>query len=242
MIYTNYFLPVWFTPSSEKGSLKPAAFLLKPLPYKFLNYLPYFSQLPSSLSTSSPSFNISSDDMALKLSIIDTENIDVDLPVQLWGDILPKDVYMELLNTVKTHFFLLEQDRKDIEYIAAFLLNDKFQDESWSCQVCQKRGLDKQRNCPLFSKEKQKEYFNPSFRLPFNGENITVCPVGKIDMVKASIVSEASAMYQKGILPETGGMGDQTMFFGYASQLMHNKIELKKQKMLAEQQASIKNN
>ncbi len=231
MIYSNYFLPIWFTPSMERGSLRPTSFLLKPLPYRFLNYLPYFSQIPTTLSQ----FSFSADDMAVKLSVIDVQNIEGYTSDMVLRDILPQSMYHELVTTIRDYYFLLDEDKDMIDFLAEFLTNDRFQDDSWVCSTCKTRGLYKQRNCPLLSTEEQEKYFDPKFKLAFRGEILTQCPVGKIDHTKAVILSEASALFQKGLLPEPGGMGDQTLFFGYASQVMHHKIEARKQEMLDEQ-------
>ncbi len=231
MIFTNYFIPLWYIPSQERGALRPTSFLLQPLPYKYYSYL---STIPSVYSETKNGLSINIDHLAIQYSVLSVNNLIGYNPDEPLVDLLPEEIYTDLLQAIKKHFFLSEEDKQKINDLAEYLLTERFQDESWSCEVCRERGLDKQRNCPLLSKEEQKKHFNESFFVPFNGRKVTQCPVGTVSLPDASAISEAGAFFRKGIFPEKGGMGDQTLFFGYAGQVMDNKVELKKQKMYEE--------
>ena len=233
MLPYNYFIPVWYTLQSERDSLRPASFLLKPLAYRHLALIQTTYQLPKDAE-----FKIPMQDIILHHSIIDTSNVDSNLPLEILIEELPIPIKKELTDTVIRLFFLTEQDKKEINKVINFTLTDRFQDDTWRCNVCKEKGLDKQRNCPLLSEKEQEEYYNDSFFIPFNGEKLTQCPVGTLNNELMVAVNEAYGLMTNGFLPEQGGFGDQTMFFGYASQVMHRKVEKYKADKLEESRSS----
>ena len=105
---------------------------------------------------------------------------------------------------------------------------EKFQTESWTCEVCKEKRLDKIRNCGyLGEKDKDKKFF------VYVGENkYSYCPIYDLDKELVSQAFLCYAQYDKGILPEAGGLYDQTQFFVLSTQFVAMKQNAQQQKEL----------
>lgn len=105
-------------------------------------------------------------------------------------------------------------------------LDEKFLTSSWRCEECQSKGIDKVRNCGFRGEqEKDKKFF------VYVGENkYTYCPIYELDEGLVSSAFECYTFYDKGILPESGGMYDQTQFFVLSAQYVEMKSNLKQKK------------
>lgn len=227
MLPFNFFIPVWFTPQQERDSLRPASFLLNPLKYKHLAVLQ-----ASLILKEGNELSIPTQDIILQDCVVDVFNVDTDMPISLLVKELPLKLKQELVDTLIKYFYITQEDKKKIQQAIDFTLSDRFSDDTWQCENCQKKGLDKQRNCPLLPKEEQDKYYNPLFSIPLGGEKLYQCPIGLIDHHLVVAINEAYGFLSKSILPEKGGMGDQTLFFGYASQAMHRAVEKYKAEQL----------
>ena len=99
--------------------------------------------------------------------------------------------------------------------------NPMFSGESWDCTVCQEKGLDYSRACGLLPKEKR----DPKPVLPrVNGMLCTECPIATIDNYVVSQAVMAYTLFDAGVLPEAGGVGNQTEWFVRASLMYKRKV------------------
>jgi hypothetical protein len=105
-------------------------------------------------------------------------------------------------------------------------LDKNLQKDTWSCDVCKKRGLDKVRNCGYLGgndKEKNKNYTD-SFIIDVNGVLYTHCPIYDVDTNLLNEALTCHNMFSKGLLPEQGGVYDQTEFFVISSSIVASKM------------------
>ena len=106
-----------------------------------------------------------------------------------------------------------------------------FQEDSWDCRVCQEKGLDYARGCGFLDEDKRD--LNPL--LPrINGTRFTKCPISSIDAFVANQASKAHTMFVAGVLPESGGLGNQTDWFVKASLLFKRKLSAMESAMYEE--------
>ena len=84
----------------------------------------------------------------------------------------------------------------------------ELQSETWDCSNCKERGLQESRNCPYLKQKTDFEFF-------LSGELYTYCPVYDIEENKELFYSSmySYSMFSKKLLPEDGGLFDQTDFF-----------------------------
>jgi len=129
----------------------------------------------------------------------------------------PEDFYLLTLKDIEALYKLIsevssfnEDDIKIIKNSLNVILEDSFKDSTFqSCETCQARGLDKQRNCPLLKGLKK----DPMVFWIIDGKKIDTCPMND---AKNPIVDDALKCYNmldSGVLPSEGGLYDQTMFF-----------------------------
>jgi len=102
------------------------------------------------------------------------------------------------------------------------IINDKrFKTDTYNCSVCQKRGLDKVRNCGKLG-EKEKD---PKFYLMVGETKFTYCPIFVVDTELLSEALTCYKYYTDGFLPDPGGLYDQTEFFVTASSILTSKAK-----------------
>ena len=120
-------------------------------------------------------------------------------------------------------------DISSIKSAVTVSLEDSFTDSTFkSCELCKSKNLDKKRNCPYLGEEHQD---SGVFYL-IGGKKIDKCPMDKLN---SSIVSDGFKcynMYDKGMLPTTGGLYDQTMFYVEVSSIIKNLISIHTNKEL----------
>lgn len=90
-------------------------------------------------------------------------------------------------------------------------LEEKFNTDTWNCELCKSKGLDKVRNCKF--REDLEEIRDNSFQVLVAGEIYTDCPMYYKDNELLSDAVACYTAYEKGILPDEGGLLDQTEFF-----------------------------
>lgn len=95
----------------------------------------------------------------------------------------------------------------------------ELQDENWACDACQHKRLQKYRACHMIPEEERSKEFS----IKLNGKLYLECPKNSVDGFIIGKAYEAYTMYKGGILPELGGLGDQTMWFVEVSQMVANK-------------------
>ena len=110
--------------------------------------------------------------------------------------------------------------------------NSQFQSETWDCVVCKSKRLDKVRNCGYRSEQDK----DPNFRIHVDNQVYTSCPIYGVDTDILADAVDSYIMYDQKLLPDAGGLFDQTRFFVIASTLVTQKLrdeeikEAKKQK------------
>lgn len=99
--------------------------------------------------------------------------------------------------------------------------NSQFQDDSWDCTMCQEKKLDYARGCGFLEEDKR----DPAPMLPkVNGRRFKTCPISTLDGYVASQASMAHTLFTSGVLPEPGGLGEQTEWFVRAALLYKRKV------------------
>lgn len=99
--------------------------------------------------------------------------------------------------------------------------NPAFQDDTWKCEVCQQKKLDKSRGCGYLPVEER----DTAPYLPrINGTRPTVCPISEIDHFIFRQAALAYSLLDSGVLPEDGGIGSQTDWFVKTALLYKRKL------------------
>jgi hypothetical protein len=112
-------------------------------------------------------------------------------------------------------------DIEDIETAVTISLEDTFQDETFSsCKACRARNLDEKRNCPYL----EESTHDTGVFYVVGGKKLNMCPMDKVNNPIVADAFRCHNMLDKGILPATGGMYDQTMFFVETSALVKGII------------------
>lgn len=95
-----------------------------------------------------------------------------------------------------------------------------FNKETWNCDICKAKRLDKVRNCG-YRDEKSKD---PSFKIVADNQVYTHCPIYDVDQDIIADAVDCYVMYDKKLLPDAGGLYDQTRFFVLSSSIITQKI------------------
>jgi len=203
-----------YTPKSERDSTSPATFKIKTFPYHFLSLF----QLTNDIKKIDGVFSDSVERALLEHCIEDFSNVtdkDGNRPsISEVIDILPFDIVQDLLD------FIFEIGMYNNEWLNILdsslhsILNPRFSDESWDCNTCQRRRMDRSRNCPFLPVEDHDIHIS----YPVYGGVVKVCPIGTADPSVTSKAVEAYRYRKQALLPEEGGIRNQTVFFMIASQ------------------------
>ena len=103
--------------------------------------------------------------------------------------------------------------------------SDSLTGETWTCEVCREKRLDKTRNCKYLSEEEQEQFWDPEFNIRVGKDYYTHCPIFDIDNELLADAIECNNYLELGFLPDAGGFLDQTRFFVVASQHMKFKLQ-----------------
>lgn len=230
MLYNNFFSTVWYTPISERDSLAPTRFLLKPISYK--TYIEIYNRqdLPDGMSVDKPS------DTLIYESVQSVDNLDIDLSVHNWISQLSISIVNELLTVITSAYLPNNDFHKTLALSLDLAVNPKFSSDDWDCIKCQEKRLHFQRNCYLIPEEEHDD----TFTLQVLGEVVRKCPINSRDIHIIDGALTARNMYESSILPEAGGIGTQTVFFVIASQKARSVVEHYKNKQLEEHAAKSK--
>ena len=127
-------------------------------------------------------------------------------------------LYTNILNSS----YVSNIDMSAIKRAVGIVMEESFKDDTFkNCTLCQERGLDKQRNCPLLHKSTH----DPMVFYVIDQEKVKVCPM---DDVNSPIVADAfrcHSMFSNGFMPAEGGLYDQTQFFVESSLLVKGVID-----------------
>jgi len=218
MLPSIFHTSLWFTPESQRNEENPAEFLIRTFPYHYLSTF----KLSSEIAKLEGVYTGTIERTILEHCVVDFRNV-VDasgriLTVNETLKILPVSIINELLIFI---FSIAMYDDKFISTLKSSLhvhMDPRFSDESWKCTTCQKRRLDRQRNCPYLPKEEHDSHIT----YPTMDGVVTECPVGKVDFIVTNNAIEAFNYRTNGMLPEDGGIRNQTVFFMLASQEVEN--------------------
>ena len=133
---------------------------------------------------------------------------------------LPPEVIKEVAEYLVTYSKVTTDFIETLEVGVDLSLDPKYKTDTWKCIVCKKRKLDKTRNCGFLNEQEK----DPEWEVAVRGKVYKHCP---IYMVDASLTADAFLAYQyfkDGVLPESGGLFDQTEFFVQSSQFVSNKV------------------
>ena len=214
MLPAVFHTALWYTPESERTSSAPAEFLIQTFPYHFLSLFQLSSSIKSLPGVSSNPIERS----ILEYCITDYRNVigkdGVQLSITDLLDVLPLAITNDLLNFIFSVSMYDDKFSSILTNSLHSILNPRFQDETWSCANCQRRKLDRGRNCPFLPKETHDKHVT----YPTYAGVMTECPIGNIDATVTNSAIEAYKYRKQALLPEEGGIRNQTVFFMVASQ------------------------
>ena len=218
MLPAIFHTSLYFTPESQREEERPAEFLIRTFPYHYLSAF----QLSRAIQNLEGVYTNTIERTILEHCVLDFKNItDADGQILSTKDtlsILPNDIVNELLSFIFDIAMYSDDFLKVLRSSLHVVMDPRFSGESWTCQTCQARGLDKQRNCPFLAKEEH----DPHITYPTYSGTVIECPVGHVDKLISNKAVEAFNYRSQGMLPEDGGIRNQTVFFMTASQEMEN--------------------
>jgi len=154
-----------------------------------------------------------------------------DLPLKLVTDIAT-----EIINTSTVS----DEELRKVKTSVALKTDESFSGETWDCNVCKQKNLDKTRNCGFLSKQEQEKYYDPDFKVKVGKDLYTHCPIFDIDVELLSAAIECNNILELGQLPDDGGFLDQTQFFVLASQEVKYKVAEAQEKKMKEMERKSK--
>ena len=214
-IYKEEFL---FTPQFSKNSILPTTIVCRVLSHKeLLNNI--FKYQRNGQETNMFRYHIVYD------SIVSFESEKLDKKDII--ELLDKEDIENLYQQVMEKSILPPDFDEKLETNLKVVWSDKLQGDYWSCEVCKERGLQKARACGFIPEEDRDE-----FMMFIEDKVFKQCPISVIDTELVYKAVECYRMYDKGILPEDGGLYDQTMFFVEATKIVQQVVKEQEQKAL----------
>lgn len=214
MLPAVFHTSLWYTPESERNDSAPAEFLIQTFPYHFLSLFQLSSDIKKLPGVSANPIERS----ILEYCIIDYRNVgtaeETDLSIPDLVNVLPLEIANDILKFIFSVSMYDAEFSKVLETSIHSVLNPRFQDESWNCANCQRRKLDRGRNCPFLPKEDHDRHIT----YPTYAGVMTECPIGTVDVSVTNHALEAYKYRKQALLPEEGGIRNQTVFFMIASQ------------------------
>ena len=144
---------------------------------------------------------------------------------------LAPDVFQE------TAEYILDVSGVTKDEVDKLLLNinisfsNTFKSDSWECENCRHKKLDRIRNCGYLGDTFQ----NNDFSIRVGEQVYTECPIYFIDANLLDMAIECYSLYDKNCLPDAGGLYDQTRFFVTSSKIISQKIKAEEAKELKRQ-------
>ena len=138
----------------------------------------------------------------------------------------PKDIE-EIYNTVIAMSLPTDEQLKEISQSLDVIEDKKYQTKDYlSCSVCQEKGLDKQRNCPLLDKSTHSKTVKYVIQDRYIINTCPVYPLHYKEYVRDAL--ELLDILHLNKLPLTGGLMEQTPFVYVVSKLLNPIIESRK--------------
>lgn len=123
-----------------------------------------------------------------------------------------------------------EEERNKLDISLNVVMSEDMKGDTWDCEVCRKRRLDRIRNCGFKNELNKKK----DFRVVVNGVSYTSCPIYFVDKNLVSSAFLSYNLYQEHLYPDSGGFFDQTNFFVEASLKVSTIVSEKEKKELEE--------
>ena len=141
--------------------------------------------------------------------------------IELLSDNTINDLYEKIMKVSEVTTELINE----LERSFKITNSENLKSDTWNCEVCKARGLQKARNCGFL---KDCDDCDKTFQIFVEGELYHQCPLSLIDNNLLQAGYQCYFMYNKGLLPESGGMFDQTMFFNEVALSVFSWIEEQK--------------
>ena len=141
---------------------------------------------------------------------------------------LPGDDIEFLFKQLFNLSVITEEQVTNLNSLFDIFFDEKLQDDNWDCETCIHKKLQGFRACAFIPEEERDENYDTSFTYKVNNKLYTQCPKSIMDHFVINQACAGYAALKAGILPEVGGMGDQTTWFVRASSIMlsrFNQIE-----------------
>ena len=174
----------------------------------------------------------------LQFSLIRIENI---FGEEVHTNDVPFLILEELVNKIVEESVLSSEEADTIMTSLDIHFEDEFKSDTWSCETCRRKGLDKFRNCGYLDYKNNKEYYSPDFKLYVGANVYTHCPIFDIDSDLLGIAIQCYNIKEAGFLPDSGGYYDQTRIFRILSTIVTNKVAEQEKKQLEEMKKKMKN-
>lgn len=142
---------------------------------------------------------------------------------------LPPPVITEISEQILDKSIITDEEAEKLVLNVNISMDNTFKTDSWNCENCRYKKLDRIRNCGYLGEKEKRD----DFRVNVGKQVYTYCPIYDIDAQLLDSAIECYMMYDKNILPDSGGLYDQTRFFVIASRIFTNKVreeELKEHK------------
>ena len=131
-----------------------------------------------------------------------------------------QNIIQDLIVTVS---FVTQDFLENMKLNAKLAMETKFNTDTWGCDECKRRGLDKLRNCKF--SETYDEDYDFTFKVLVGTEEFTDCPMYYRDNEMTRDMFDCYLGFEKGILPTGGGLMGQTMFYQYAVDLISSEVK-----------------
>lgn len=201
--------PLWFTlPSDEDVRVK-----LRPASYKDVVQ---HGEIMYAVNQKVDTSYLESNEEAIANSIVEMDNV-VGFKSNLhFVKQLSVQDKMYLLNRYRTISLINDTQLTNIKGLLEILFAKPLQDENWSCDACKHKKLQEYRACGFLPEDKRSK----EFVYKLKGKIYTECPKNKLEPFIVSQSQEAYRLLHASILPESGGIGGQTMWFVEVSALV----------------------
>lgn len=209
-----YRTPFWVALPSDSE----VALLLKPLSHNIVESLKELQYVHSKDTTY---FNYLTNRTVLLNAVIDSKNAMNFPSLEALVNQLSNEDIRFLYEKLTTISMMTQDQIESLGMILQIQFDPQFREDSWNCESCQKKKLDYSRACGFLPEDKR----DPAAMLPrIDGKRFTQCPISMIDGYAASQASLSHTLFTSGVLPEAGGLGEQTEWFVRAALTYKRKL------------------
>jgi len=206
--------PVWVSLKTDTS----VSILLQPLTYDTL----VRSQESAYIASKDRSMNgIVTSRQLLEQAIIDSINAINFTSIQSLVAHLSKEDVIYLYTKLIEISDVSQEQLRELEVMLDIQFNPRFHDENWDCSTCQRRGFDKTRACGFLPEEERE----PGFFMKVNGKHFSMCPLSTLDNYALQQAHMAHQYLDAGVMPEEGGIGQQTSWFVKVALLYKRKLK-----------------